>query len=613
MFSCEYEPNGENFVKIDPITIVPTLNVDLNVNSDTVFVPINYSPYLTYKSEDTLLKVANAYLDDKLYSTNNSKDGEFNFSLSGIENSIHYLRVEFFKRSGTGSIADKLGAEGFVYSKSWVIIFKFENEVSSKIYKFKPTEGTLNIEWTKYQGIGFKEYRIYHGDGSGNILDTIAFINDINTVSYIDSSFVGYKLEYIVEIKTDKRILGRISSFFEDQLPKAWVNTNSEGKFLIRWDQNKYLKNIKQYDIYETFHYQWNVVNKIASTNNASDLQYIFDNSKWGVISKFYINPIPKKNNHPIKEFNVELKSKSSFTNESVLGDSISQYMDNIIAAPLGDYCYYQIPNYVCKYNSKSATTEKYPIIADWSRLIASLDGKLLVVFTSGNFKLYNTASMNTINTVSQKDISGYDVNLYNPNFKFSLSNSGIVVFYNQGIFIYDLINNKLLGSFIIDDFSNIGYFLKISPMADYISLNYYTNQNKNISCLYKFENNKLTKLFENTCINFNFDPNNSNFIFFNDNKLTIKSLSTLTTNHEILINAKYVSSLDFNNNEILGISSDMNNLMIIDINTGNIKYNISTLNYQEYNFLNCTYLINKTLFVQSSDLNGGYKLKLNY
>lgn len=608
--SCLYEPGGENFEPVQPLGEVPTLEVDLNINSDTVYIHSALISHITFTSEDTLLKTAQVYLDERLHTTVHSSNGEFFFSLNNQAISVHHLKINFFKRSGTGSIADQAGAEGFVFSKSWVVLVKRGDQLNSMINKFTPMEGSLKIEWTKYHGIGFKEYQIFHGNEIGQIADTVAIVKDVNTTSCFDPSFVGYKLQYIIRVVTDEYTFPPVFSYFEDKLPPASVTTNSDGKFIIKWEQSKYFNNIKEYDIYETFTNQSDV-NKIATVSSSAGLQYVNENSKFGIATRFYITPVPKTRFRPTQMI-YEFRKRSSSTKVIVLGDSISPYMQSEIATPLGDHCYYQKLNYICKYNSKTAIEEQFPF-NPWSLVRVSPNGKYLLVYSEEKFILYNTEDMSVISTTTQKDISGYTMDPYNIYYKFSVSDNGIGVYYNHGLLLYDFINKKLLHRFSIR-YPDSGLFIKISSNGNYVAFNSTSNGTTYTTYLYKVENSSITQLFEANGQYFDFDPvNKQNFIYFNNNKLITKSLTGLNTLHEISLNAKNVSCVDFNTLEAVTISPEINAVNIIDINTGKLKFTVPTFDYDETDYVNSYYFSNHTLFVFATYLNGGYKLQLTY
>lgn len=607
--SCLYEPDGQNFQSVKPLDETPSLKVDLNINSDTVFILPSVYSRITFTSNDTLLKSAKVYMDESLHSTIYSNYGEFYFYLNNEASGTHHLKIDFFKRSGTGSIADQAGAEGFVFSKTWVIAAKSVDQINSKVYKFTPMEGSLKIEWTKYHGIGFKEYQIYHCNDFRQILDTIAIIKDVNTTSCFDPSFVGYKVYYLIQVVAKENMQSPVSSYFEDKLPQVWATTSSEGKFLIKWDQSKYFNNIKEYDIYETFTNK-SGYNKIATVNSSSGLEYLYEKSKFGIETKFHIMPVPKTWFRPKPEY--EYWKRSSSTKSVLLGDSISPNMQREIATPLGDYCYYQKLNFICKYNCKTATEEQFPF-NPWSLVRASPNGKYLLVYSEEKFILYNAEDMSVLNTVTQKDISGRLMDPLNIFYKFSVSNNGIGVYFNNGLLIYDFIHNKLLNKFQVN-YPNSGFFIKISPNADYVAFNTTSNGTKYTTYLYKIENSSLTQLFVANGQYFDFDPiNQQNFIYFENNNLITKALSGLNTLSQVPVNAKNVYCVDFNSLEAVAVPPEMDAVNLIDINTGKIKSTVYTYDYDDTYYENFYYFSNHTLFVFSTFLNGGYKLHLNY
>jgi hypothetical protein len=610
--SCEYEPNSKNIKEIQKITLAPTLSVNLNLQSDTLFFLLGNSQSLIFNSKDTLIKTIEIYFDDTLCNKTSNISGSYFISKTGKENSRHVLKFKFYRRSGSGSIADNMGAEGFLYSKEWVVVFKNYNSIQSNINKFIPTDGSLKIFWNRYKGVGFQKYIVthYYSDGKN---DTIAITSDIDKLSCFDSSFVGNKLEYKVDVVTDNGTIYGNISFFSDQLPEASVLTNVDGKFLIAWGKNKYFNNIKQYDIYETFQTFWDKVYKIATLTSITDTQYIYLNSKIGVVTKFYINPVPKINPRPIKDFIYELKEKSSSTNELTLGDKLL-FIDNFISTPLGIYNYFSSYNGIYKYNTLTKLSEKSSL-ENSSKMVSSYDGEMLLAYSNGDFLLYSANKMEIIARKSQKVISGNDWNADNffTQSILSVSNNGIGVFYNNVLYVYDFINDKLLESFKPNDFV-LPISLKISPQGDYLGMIYYSGSFAVNAQLVSISNGTNKLIVKTQMDYFDFDPiNNDRFIYFSNNNLIVKSLNSSETIKDLSIKAFKMSSIDFNNNEALVIATEKDRIEIIDISNGKLKLSIPTYCYSDNDFINNYFLSNKTIFVNGSYLDGTYKLQLKY
>ena len=152
--SCEYELKEKYFVDLQKPATVPAIYVDLNLKTDTIFFYWANSINLNIDAGNLKINKVIFYPDNKeVEGTNNSKT--YSVVLHFFEAGIHKFKMTILTGSGTSSIADHLGAEGFLFgSREWTLVAKsFDTgiKMSAQIIN-----NGLMLNWKKYDGNDFK-------------------------------------------------------------------------------------------------------------------------------------------------------------------------------------------------------------------------------------------------------------------------------------------------------------------------------------------------------------------------------------------------------------------------------------------------------------------------
>jgi hypothetical protein len=162
-----------------------------------------------------------------------NNNGIFELDYRIYTNGIHDMVLEVYTASGSGSIAEHLGMEGFLFSKSWVLYIdqNYSFNVKSTI-----SDGFLKLYWNRYRGYDFKEYVVYRtGWGTDKELARL------KSGFFIDNTYVGEKARYDVEVITDN---GTIIPWgfleLEKDLPKLHFIISESNKYIVKWNKSKY-------------------------------------------------------------------------------------------------------------------------------------------------------------------------------------------------------------------------------------------------------------------------------------------------------------------------------------------------------------------------------------
>jgi hypothetical protein len=118
--SCEYETIAVYNRSVNKNVVAPTIQtVELNLNSDTITIYSDSTIIFKFSSSNQAINSVDFLIDGNLLSSVNSNTGVFNLQYNTLSEGIHSITIQVYTCSGTGSIADHLGAEVFLYSKSW--------------------------------------------------------------------------------------------------------------------------------------------------------------------------------------------------------------------------------------------------------------------------------------------------------------------------------------------------------------------------------------------------------------------------------------------------------------------------------------------------------------
>lgn len=189
LISCEFSPDGENFVKVDKDVPPPEIiNRTLDLEEDTLFV-WKYTRFnLDLASSDQeILGLEIKYAGQELLFQSNQ--GSFEINPGTLPDGNYPVVANVYTRSGTGSLADKTGYEGFLFSKEWVLIVETphvpEMAISAKI-----ENGFLKFSWPVMDKPYFISYEL-HLTNTSNYHAYSSRTEDPSQSSFIDSSFVG--------------------------------------------------------------------------------------------------------------------------------------------------------------------------------------------------------------------------------------------------------------------------------------------------------------------------------------------------------------------------------------------------------------------------------------
>ena len=186
--SCEYKLTEEYFRDLTKPANSHSFELNLKSTQDTIFIydVVN----LAYEFDLNKLKVWEIQfsIGEKVILTTKNTSGVLSIDPDEYNAGIYKLKATIYTHSGTTSIADDLGAEGYKVEKEWILeINRYYSPVISNPVVSKTEEGFLKISWEKFDKPDlFVSYNV-DLPSNGEVV-----INDINVTSVVDSMYIGF-------------------------------------------------------------------------------------------------------------------------------------------------------------------------------------------------------------------------------------------------------------------------------------------------------------------------------------------------------------------------------------------------------------------------------------
>lgn len=583
--SCEYEPKDTYTVNLTkPLKTPPSIDVYLNLYTDTI--SFYWESTINMKLNVGKLKV----LAVKFYLDNVEVLADYNDSIYSRplyfnEPGIHKFRITIITHTGTNSIADLIGAEGYEYeSREWILVAKALN--TNNNLTFNLDNNGLLFSWEKYDGLDFKEYKLKEL-ATGNCFN-------VQTTTYNNTTYVGedsyYEL-YVVDNENDGHLWG--TCHINKCLPVLKLGNINNHVALI-WNKSIFKDNFAEIQVFKgDENYHWTNIGNLSNNDTSiivNDADSVFAQSMI-----FYIYCVPKTYS--------QLTDKYPFM-------SLLQYVTAALPGPKFDHDNYGLTcsgfyfdrfssvindNILYKYSTSIDQVNalmNYNIFCD-----ISPSAKYLLNPHDSILDLYDLNTNTIIKSINIKSIAeGFYPGIYP-----KVSDNGICVFNSDNVlYVYDIINDRLIATKKM-------YFggLKVSPDGQFFTIN-----RADSLIIYHIDSSSISV----TAISikssgsysydgYNFCPDHADYLYmYEPPYLYVKSCNDLSIIRSLNIGGSFFN-IDFCSGKIL-VARNSEIWDIYDFNTGNLLQSIpSAIGTGAQNF---------TLLADNIIFSEGYKLYLN-
>ena len=159
------------------------------------------------------------------------------------------LKMDLITHSGSSSIADLLGYEGYLFTKTWILI------VINDYYSYVDEEvinGYLRLSFPRYKNADFKEYEISRFISNGYVV-----VGRVTIPEFTDSTYVGEGGSYKIHVNTfSGDILYWGEANINSVLPAPRFYGTSDSGYFISWNRCKYFNAVEKYYIEISTPYQ---------------------------------------------------------------------------------------------------------------------------------------------------------------------------------------------------------------------------------------------------------------------------------------------------------------------------------------------------------------------
>lgn len=594
---CVFSPDGENFVKLNKDVPPPVIdNKTLDFDKDTIF--ISTATWLNFDLTSSNQQISNVVISYESNTNNYGAKGTFQIDPRNLQEGFHTLEMKIYTNSGTGSLADKLASEGFIFSKQWVLaIVKINTPDPPKpgdpgnpptpkpAINISTANGFLKFSWTKANPKWFKSYKLSITNLGMNTTYSREY-SDSTVTSFVDSLFVGGRIYATLNINYYAGENLEVQCQVDYNYPISLNLAMNVDSLTLTWNKNPFK--------HRTF-YSANGGGNWTEANADSSLILVSPGFGWP--GQYYLGFMPLKQPpsnlyysiySPLVTFMTENKQK--FYNLIYL-KSVNAYL-------------LKYPMYVRRFNQSFQQTGSldysWVYSSDDYSLDFSDDGQKIYSIIGHKFTVLNSTTLEKIRECAP------------PADKFNSGLSYVLKYLNDSIFIvgmkhgYALYNinsqtvvcNTDFGKKYGDDSRDFNYAVssngKYAAYADKYGLKIYENiQNKELKLIF----NDLT--YHYNCL---FDPVHSNILVANSETSpyyfdcqTLEVMRTLETR------LGYPINIDPSTNLLLAGSLRSEKLFLYDYLNDKI--------IREYNFRGIPFdyrLYNNTIFY-----NGGYHYKL--
>ena|GEM_PF-2095660 len=196
--SCIYTPS-EELTYVNPASAPPNLTLrSLEMDADSIYIwsPDRFS--FTLSSDGASVWAVKIECLGQTFRFD-SPNGYFDIDPTNFADGVYTIKMEVYTHTGTGSLADHLGAEAYAFTKEWILIIERPNAAGIKFTHTSTENGFLTIHWNKFDRPYFHAYKIEVSDSALHHFFSRT-ITDVNTTSICDSSFVGGKVEFKLKL-----------------------------------------------------------------------------------------------------------------------------------------------------------------------------------------------------------------------------------------------------------------------------------------------------------------------------------------------------------------------------------------------------------------------------
>ncbi len=248
--SCEYELSEDfyNDIKVEE----PLVSLSLIDFKEGELLRVSKQIEYNYRSSSkNALYEIRFHIDGNEIKTSYEPNGSFFIDIKNLEDGDHKLEIEYFFRTGSGSLAEISGGESYQVKEE--LNFKVDKTLTPiSILDIKHKDGSIYVEWNKPDNIEKnKEVLLYINDGHTRRTIDLLKNNLINKGKVRDSLTIKFKVKYQIYTKNEfNEKLSEIKDFIiRDSVVSVKHEVIDVNSYKIKWNEHPLYANFKDYEL----------------------------------------------------------------------------------------------------------------------------------------------------------------------------------------------------------------------------------------------------------------------------------------------------------------------------------------------------------------------------
>jgi hypothetical protein len=283
-YSCEYEPSGIYQRSVNEDRLPPEFQVTgFDLDHDTIYLFADRKfPFAI--STDREIEGIIFTIDDSLQLNIYTNSGVLSFPFDILKEGPHTFHIQVYTSSGTGSIADNAGVEGYVFSRFWILLV---NKSFNPSKRTAVQNGFMKIRWPWYPFSDFKEYVISRkASGEGAYA--------CNTNEYLDGTNVGEGGNYYIHVRTrDNDLKPWDFPELTGDLPVFSKMLSDTEKYILFWSKSKYYNAVECVVLSQSLD-NGVTFSEVKVTRNPEDTLFFVPESLFSTYVRYKLRLIPK-------------------------------------------------------------------------------------------------------------------------------------------------------------------------------------------------------------------------------------------------------------------------------------------------------------------------------
>ena len=204
--ACAFEPGEIPERHLNrPSENAPGIRIALSPETDTLFVSDWADISYAIDAVPQIVYYVDFYINDRYIGLREYQPGEvvtFRLDVGGYQQGIYEFRMNIYTSSGSGSIADKLKAEGYLYMLNWPLVVDRTPIRPLIIISAEPVpEGGVLLKWEKFTPGSFRHYRVWKQNMYSHETGYVTTITNRFTSNYHDADYLeGEQVNYQITL-----------------------------------------------------------------------------------------------------------------------------------------------------------------------------------------------------------------------------------------------------------------------------------------------------------------------------------------------------------------------------------------------------------------------------